>query len=107
MLRCSPAAVLRKVGEVLGAAVRQVDLAARYGGEEFAVILPESDLAAAVKVAERLRRDLMNAETELPDGTRTIAWSEVTISHGTTASSILAIQTPPKVVSFNTVHRTS
>jgi diguanylate cyclase (GGDEF)-like protein len=62
--------VLRKVGEVLGAAVRQVDLAARYGGEEFAVIVPETDLGDALKLAERLRSSVMQAETELSDGTR-------------------------------------
>jgi len=62
--------VLRKVGEVLGAAVRQVDLAARYGGEEFAVIVPETDLGDALKLAERLRSNLMKAETTLADGTR-------------------------------------
>jgi diguanylate cyclase (GGDEF)-like protein len=30
-------------------------MAARYGGEEFAMILPETELSAAVKVAERVR----------------------------------------------------
>ena len=62
--------VLRRVGELLGAAVRQVDLAARYGGEEFAVIVPETDLGDALKLAERLRSNVMRAEIELSDGTR-------------------------------------
>jgi diguanylate cyclase (GGDEF)-like protein len=57
--------VLRKVGELLGAAVRQVDLAARYGGEEFAVIVPETDLDDAVKLAERLRSNVMKTEIDL------------------------------------------
>ena len=35
--------------------LRQSDLLGRFGGEEFAVILPETELAAAVEVAERLR----------------------------------------------------
>lgn len=35
--------------------VREVDMVGRYGGEEFAVLLPNSDLAAAHRVAERLR----------------------------------------------------
>jgi diguanylate cyclase (GGDEF)-like protein len=61
--------VLRKVGETLGSALRQVDMAARYGGEEFAVIVPETDLDGAVKLAERLRTELLKAQVELPDGT--------------------------------------
>ncbi len=59
--------VLRKVGEVFASRVRQVDLAARYGGEEFAVIVPETDLEGAVRLAERLRMDLIEAPVELPD----------------------------------------
>ncbi|MCK8818001.1 PleD family two-component system response regulator [Natroniella sulfidigena] len=35
--------------------LRPADLVARYGGEEFAVILPETGLYGAIKVAERIR----------------------------------------------------
>jgi diguanylate cyclase (GGDEF)-like protein len=35
--------------------VRPVDVVARYGGEEFAIILPETDAAGAVAIAERIR----------------------------------------------------
>ena len=62
--------VLRKVGEILLANVRQVDLAARYGGEEFAVIVPETDLVGAIQLADRLRTALESEEIELPDGNR-------------------------------------
>jgi diguanylate cyclase (GGDEF)-like protein len=35
---------------------------ARHGGEEFSLILPNADVAAAVKVAERLRKAIEKAE---------------------------------------------
>ena len=38
--------------------VRGGDLAARYGGEEFAVVLPDTDGAAAFRMAERVRKAL-------------------------------------------------
>lgn len=43
------------VADVLRRSVRAHDLAARVGGEEFLVLLPATDLAAAVDVAERIR----------------------------------------------------
>lgn len=61
-------AVLRTIGEVLGAGVRQIDLAARYGGEEFVVLVPESDLKGTTQLAKRLRLAVSKARAELPDG---------------------------------------
>jgi diguanylate cyclase (GGDEF)-like protein len=60
--------VLRRVGRVIADNVRHVDLAARYGGEEFAVIVPETDLAGALGLAERLRTALASQQIQLPDG---------------------------------------
>lgn len=48
--------VLREVGRVLRSEVREVDLSARLGGEEFVILLPETGLAAAAEVAERVRQ---------------------------------------------------
>jgi diguanylate cyclase (GGDEF)-like protein len=47
--------VLMRMVKLIGVALREHDLLARYGGEEFAVILPESDAAAAEVVAQRVR----------------------------------------------------
>lgn len=50
--------VLRQVAQVVGRAVRKVDLAARYGGEEFAVLLEDASEEGAFQLAERIRRDV-------------------------------------------------
>src|SRR5262249_9775293 len=48
--------VLREVGFLLRAHVRETDYPVRYGGDEVAVILPQADGAAAVGLAHKLRR---------------------------------------------------
>lgn len=48
-------AVLRAVGNVLRASLREADFAARFGGEEFIILCPETPLEEACRVAERLR----------------------------------------------------
>ncbi len=48
---------LRQVAQALRSVCRRAaDLAARYGGEEFALVLPETGLAGATRVAEHVRR---------------------------------------------------
>lgn len=50
---------LRQVADsIRQAAKRPDDLVARYGGEEFALILPNTDLEAAVRVAEAIRGEV-------------------------------------------------
>jgi len=50
--------VLRGVARVLAGEARGTDLVARYGGEEFAVVMPETDGAGALVIAERIRTRL-------------------------------------------------
>jgi len=47
--------VLRAFADILRETVRDIDVAARYGGEEFAILLPQTDIAGAERLAERLR----------------------------------------------------
>lgn len=47
--------VLQEFAVRLATNVRAVDLACRYGGEEFVVIMPETGLERAQRIAERLR----------------------------------------------------
>lgn len=48
--------VLKVIAGVMQQQLRETDFLARYGGEEFAVILVESDVAAAKVVGEKLRQ---------------------------------------------------
>jgi two-component system, cell cycle response regulator len=48
-------AVLTALGRVMREALRAVDIIGRWGGEEFVAVLPQSDRAAALALAERLR----------------------------------------------------
>jgi two-component system cell cycle response regulator len=50
--------VLKEVARCFQASIRDTDTAARWGGEEFAVVLPQTHLAGALTVAERIRRDV-------------------------------------------------
>jgi diguanylate cyclase (GGDEF)-like protein len=50
--------VLRQFGAVLGASCRQQDLPARVGGEEFALILPDTDEAGAMAMANKIMEAL-------------------------------------------------
>jgi len=50
--------ILREISTILKRNTRNTDIAARYGGEEFVIILPETTLADAKIVADRIRRDI-------------------------------------------------
>ncbi|MBI2060906.1 MAG: diguanylate cyclase [Nitrospirae bacterium] len=50
--------VLVSVGWNIRQLCRQADISGRYGGEEFILVLPETDLEGAVKMAERLREGI-------------------------------------------------
>ena len=71
--------VLREFAVRLATNVRAIDLPCRFGGEEFVVIMPDTSLAAAEKVAERLRRHVSGSPFHVA-GTREVL--TVTISIG-------------------------
>lgn len=67
--------VLAEMGKTLLKQLRKSDIAARYGGEEFMLVLPQTNLDAAYKMVERLRKQLENKSWNI-DGLK------VTISSG-------------------------
>ncbi|MDN5344937.1 MAG: hypothetical protein PWQ18_1050 [Clostridia bacterium] len=52
---------LQGIAAIIQSSIREVDIAARYGGEEFVMIMPETTALEATAVAERVRRNIMNA----------------------------------------------
>lgn len=54
---------LKQVAQILGASIKRAgDLLARYGGEEFVVVLPNTGLAQAEVVAERMRHAVVQQQ---------------------------------------------
>jgi diguanylate cyclase (GGDEF)-like protein len=49
---------LKSLADILSGEVRTTDIVCRYGGEEFAMIFPETHLNLAVKVADRIRKQI-------------------------------------------------
>jgi diguanylate cyclase len=66
--------VLQQLSRILEECVRETDLLARYGGEEFVVVMPQTDLAGACMLTERLRCEVANR-------------MKITVSGGVTAAS--------------------
>lgn len=58
---------LTKIAAVLNSALeRPRDLVARYGGEEFVIALPDTDLSGAIRVAEKIKLAISDAELHHP-----------------------------------------
>ncbi len=74
--------VLRVTGRILAETLRKCDTACRYGGEEFALVLPETSLAEAQLICERIRRQLENTTITTSDNQRI----NITASFGVTDS---------------------
>lgn len=55
------------LGQRLIIQLRKADVMARYGGDEFMVLLPETDLATALKIAKRLNQALEEIPFQIGD----------------------------------------
>lgn len=81
--------MLQALAQSLQEHVRKVDMPCRYGGEEFLAILPGTDQAGAIIVAERLRHSI---EQMTVDGLR------VTISVGVATIPALDVRRPELLI---------
>ena len=70
---------LQITAHCLKGALRSADVASRYGGEEFCILLPQTGIAEAGTIAERIRQRV--ATTEFPHG-KSQPLGRVTISVG-------------------------
>ncbi len=75
--------VLREFAVRLASNVRAIDLPCRHGGEEFVVVMPETSLADAERIAERIRLHVAGAPFRISHGREVLT---VTISIGVAAT---------------------
>jgi len=75
--------VLREFAVRLATNVRAVDLACRFGGEEFVVVMPDTGIEMAQRIAERLRRHVAGSPFRVAGAEDPLA---VTISIGVTCT---------------------
>ena len=61
--------MIQHIGKIVMRNVRASDLSFRFGGDEFAVILPETQLAGAQNLAERIRKNIEREGMEYNGGT--------------------------------------
>jgi len=75
---------LREVADILRRAVRIFDVCARYGGEEFVILMPGAGASTALRIAERIRRQV---EQHFATGLRSGVPVPLTVSAGVSTAS--------------------
>ena len=86
--------VLRFIAMALRQSLKGNQVAARYGGEEFAIILPDTGIDVAVRLADRLRYSVMKGElvkqsTGQKHSSLTISIGVAALHPGATAQSLV------------------
>lgn len=71
-------AVLTTVAQIIQKNIRSIDVASRYGGEEIAIILPETDLNGAQRIAERILANIASHDITMANG----QMARITVSMG-------------------------
>jgi diguanylate cyclase (GGDEF)-like protein len=70
--------VLKRIADIMKEALRTTDVVARYGGEEFAILLVDTPLSYAARVADKVRTAIRSetfegANRSQPSGRMTIS----------------------------------
>jgi diguanylate cyclase (GGDEF)-like protein/PAS domain S-box-containing protein len=81
--------VLVATAEVFAQQARPYDLPARFGGEEFVVVLPESTLADAMAIAQRIRAAISKVSVSEVTRPITISLGISTWGHGDTVGALV------------------
>lgn len=71
--------VLVQTAQMLRGSLRAIDMSARFAGDEFCIVLPETELGDAARIAERLRKAISEAEYTTEQGER---MGQITLSIG-------------------------
>lgn len=72
---------IREIAQRIEAQIRASDTAARFGGDEFSLLLPDTTLADAARLAERIRVAVVSTPVEIAHG----QYHPVTLSMGAAA----------------------
>ena len=84
--------VLRAFAQSLRGFLRSADFCARFGGEEFVVVLPETSLAMAVEIGERIRQGIAQAPLlRKPRVQATVSIGVATITKGQGIGELFAV----------------
>jgi diguanylate cyclase (GGDEF)-like protein len=86
--------VLVKTAQILRNSIRAIDMSARFAGDEFCIVLPETDIRDAARIAERLRKAVCEAEYKSEQGE---LMDRVTLSIGVSSFSI-SRQSPLSII---------
>jgi len=86
--------VLVTTAQILRNSIRAIDMAARFAGDEFCIVLPETELGDAARIAERLRKAISETEYRTEKGE---LMGQVTLSIGISSFSA-SRQSPLAVV---------
>jgi diguanylate cyclase (GGDEF)-like protein/PAS domain S-box-containing protein len=87
---------LKQIANVLKTIVgRNTDIVARFGGEEFVVILPDTESKGAVRLAEQIRKAVIDLAIPHP---KSLISEYVTVSIGVASVSADSVTSPEQIV---------